>query len=53
MVAGITYALEKNLPLHQAVAWGVACGSAATMNQGTQLFRVEDAREQFNRIMND
>lgn len=53
MVAGITYALEKNFPLQEALAWGVACGSAATMNQGTQLFRLEDAQEQFKRIMND
>lgn len=53
MVAGLAYAFEKKLPLQQALSWGVACGSAATMNQGTQLFRLEDAREQFKRIMND
>jgi 6-phosphofructokinase 2 len=23
---------------------GVACGSAATMNEGTQLFKLEDAK---------
>lgn len=43
MVAGITYALSKHLSLQQALAWGVACGSAATMNGGTQLFNREDA----------
>jgi 6-phosphofructokinase 2 len=53
MVAGLTYAFENKLPYKEALAWGVACGSAATMNQGTQLFRLEDARAQFARIMND
>ena len=38
MVAGIAYALEKKLSLPEAIRWGVACGTAATMNSGTQLF---------------
>ena len=42
MVAGITYALQKNLSLKEALQWGVACGSAATMGHGTQLFKRED-----------
>ena len=42
MVAGITYALQKNLSLREALQWGVACGSAATMGHGTQLFKRED-----------
>jgi 6-phosphofructokinase 2 len=29
------------------VQWGVACGSAATMNEGTQLFKLEDAKRLF------
>ncbi len=43
MVAGITYSLQKNIDLHNALRFGVACGSAATMNDGTQLFKREDA----------
>lgn len=52
MVAGITYALHRGLSLKEALAWGVACGSAATMNQGTQLFKAADAEEQFRKIIN-
>ncbi|MGF2411479.1 1-phosphofructokinase family hexose kinase [Ferruginibacter sp.] len=43
MVAGITYSLEKNMTLRDAIRFGVACGSAATMNDGTQLFKKADA----------
>jgi 6-phosphofructokinase 2 len=43
MVAGITAMLQKQRPLKEAIAFGVACGSAATMNEGTQLFNREDA----------
>jgi 6-phosphofructokinase 2 len=50
MVAGITYMLQQNQPLQQAVAFGVACGSAATMNEGTQLFKKEDAERLFEII---
>jgi 6-phosphofructokinase 2 len=31
-------------PLKEVIRWGVACGSAATMNEGTQLFKFEDAK---------
>jgi 6-phosphofructokinase 2 len=48
MVAGITYALEKKLSLPEAIRWGVACGTAATMNSGTQLFKKEDAFRLYN-----
>jgi len=42
MVAGLVYALEKQFNFENALRFGVACGSAATMNSGTQLFRKED-----------
>jgi 6-phosphofructokinase 2 len=47
MVAGITYSLEKNMTLRDAIRFGVACGSAATMNDGTQLFKKADAENLF------
>ena len=50
MVAGIVFALQKNLSLKEALQWGVACGSAATMNSGTQLFNKEDAFQVYNLI---
>jgi len=42
MVAGITFMLQKGMPLKQVIRFGVCCGSAATMNAGTELFKVED-----------
>jgi 6-phosphofructokinase 2 len=45
--AGITYMLQKERPLREAIRFGVACGSAATMNDGTQLFKKIDAERLF------
>jgi 6-phosphofructokinase 2 len=45
MVGGMVWALSQNLPLSDVLKWGVACGSAATMNEGTQLFKKEDAEK--------
>jgi len=50
MVAGITYSLKKNMTLRDAIRFGVACGSAATMNDGTQLFKKADAERLFAEI---
>lgn len=50
MVAGITYSLQKGWALREAIRFGVACGSAATMNEGTQLFRREDAERLFAQL---
>jgi len=43
MVAGIVYSLSMNKSLQEAVRYGVACGTAATMNPGTELCRKADA----------
>jgi 6-phosphofructokinase 2 len=50
MVAGITYMLQQNRSLQEAIAFGVACGSAATMNEGTQLFKREDVERLYLEI---
>lgn len=42
MVGGIVWALSQNKSLKEAIQIGVCCGTAATMNEGTQLFNVED-----------
>lgn len=47
MVAGIVYSLSLGRSLKQALLYGVACGTAATMNPGTELCRKEDADELF------
>lgn len=48
MVGGMVWALAQHLPLRDVIRWGVACGSAATMNQGTQLFQAEDAKRLYD-----
>lgn len=50
MVAGIAYMLQKKEPLQQVINFGVACGSAATMNDGTQLFKLEDVHQLYEHI---
>ena len=42
MVGGMVWALSQNKSLKEVIRWGVACGTAATMNEGTQLFKAED-----------
>lgn len=43
MVAGIVQSLVDYRSLEEAVKYGVACGTAATMNSGTELFHRKDA----------
>jgi 6-phosphofructokinase 2 len=50
MVAGIVLSLSKGSSLLKAVQYGVACGTAATMNPGTELCRKEDADKIFAAI---
>ncbi len=42
MVAGMVWMLSQGRSLRETVRFGVACGTAATMNPGTQLFKKED-----------
>ena len=42
MVAGMTLALSRNWPLEKVVQYGVAAGSAATLNEGTDLCQRPD-----------
>ena len=50
MVGAMVWALSQNKTLKEVVQWGVACGSAATMNEGTQLFKLEDAQRLFEKL---
>lgn len=50
MVAGMIYMLSQNKPLDEVIRFGVACGTAATMNEGTELFHKEDAHRLFEEI---
>lgn len=50
MVAGIVLSLSKNKSLIESVQYGVACGTAATMNEGSELCRKEDAERLYKLI---
>ncbi len=43
MVAGIVFYLSQGKTLPESVKYGVACGTAATMNPGTELCNKKDA----------
>ncbi len=45
MVAGIVLSLSKGEKILNAVKYGIACGSAATMNPGTQLCNLTDVNK--------
>lgn len=47
MVAGIIFYLSLDKSLIEAAQFGVACGTAATMNPGTELCKKEDAERLF------
>lgn len=44
MVAGIVHTLSQGGNIEEAVKYGVACGTAATMNAGTELCKLEDVQ---------
>lgn len=43
MVGGIVWMLEQGKSLNEALQFGVACGTAASINAGPELFRKDDA----------
>ncbi len=42
MVGGMVWALSQNKTMKEVLQIGVCCGTAATMNEGTQLFKKKD-----------
>ncbi len=48
MVAGMVFSLAQDMPLKDVVRFGVACGTAATMNPGTELFKKADVDKLYN-----
>ena len=51
LVAGLVFALCQGRPVREAVRLGVACGTAATMNPGTELFYQPDAERLFQWLL--
>ena len=50
MVAGMLYMLRQQASLENILKFGVACGTAATMNAGTRLFDKNDVFRLFNEM---
>lgn len=50
MVGGLTLALARGWSLREAVRYGVACGSAAVMSEGTGLCQLEDVERLYPRV---
>jgi len=50
MVAGMAYMLSQGKPILEVVQFGVACGTAAIMTEGSQLFKKEDVLKLFEWI---
>ncbi len=50
MVAGICWMLSKGKSWQEMIRFGVACGTAATMNTGSQLFNKENVYQLYNWI---
>lgn len=53
MVAGIVHALQRGEDIRAAVRFGIACGTAATLNPGTALCKKEDAERLYDLIKMD
>lgn len=51
MLAGIVYDLSKRSGFKQALQFGVACGTAATMNAGTELCKPTDVKMLLKKII--
>jgi 6-phosphofructokinase 2 len=51
MLAGIVLSLQNGNSLRSATAYGVAAGTAATMNPGTELCRLSDTENIYKRIL--
>lgn len=51
MVAGMLYGLATGRSTREVVRMGVACGTAATMNSGTELFKKTDAEKLYRWLL--
>lgn len=47
MVAGLIYGIQNNFPPEKILKWGVACGVATTMSEGTNL----GSKENINTVL--
>jgi len=45
LLAGVVFALDSGHTLKEVLKWGVACGTATTMNEGTGLFQLDQVEK--------
>ena len=50
LVGGLIFSLSNNKPLEEAIRYGVACGTSATISPGIELCRKEDADHLYSLI---
>ncbi len=50
LVGGLIYSLSNKKPLEEAIRYGVACGTSATISPGIELCRKEDAEHLYSLI---
>lgn len=50
MVAGIVYGISENFGYETALKYGIACGTATTMNEGTGLGTIQDINRIFSEL---
>jgi 6-phosphofructokinase 2 len=50
MVAGLVWSLANGKSLKETLLYGIACGTAATMNPGTELCNKEDADKLYTQL---
>ena len=51
MVAGIVYSLSTGKTFREAINYGVACGTAATLTPGTQLCKPDDVKKIYEEMI--
>jgi 6-phosphofructokinase 2 len=49
-VAGMTLGLARGLQPHEAFRWGIACGTAALITEGTDLCRRMDVERLLSQV---
>ena len=52
MVAGMVLSLSRGNSLTNVLKFGVACGTAATMNSGTELCKKDDVDRLYEQLLN-
>ncbi len=50
MIAGIVFSLISNKSIYDSVKYGVSCGTATTLNPGTELFKISDVEKILGKV---